>query len=231
MLRSPSTSALLLHRELLANVEICKDGHKCENGSKCVEDTNNENSYHCDCDENTAGLYCSHEATEFCSLGERHFCTNLGTCQAKVTDDDPHPGCICREGYEGTFCQFVKNTVPEEWARNKQDVLSMSQTTTKAGENNIDGSSASSVVTPFGFFLLIAFFSMFVVSIAVLSRKIMKMSDNKANDPEFIMEIEDDDEVLFDDIDDYNYGLETNNPDSMHGGGGEKKTGNPKQIT
>jgi len=218
-------SSIKLDRELMFGVEMCKDGHRCENGSKCVEDGKNENSYHCDCDENTAGLYCSHTATEFCSLDKNHFCTNLGTCKIKVTANDPHPGCKCRDGYVGNFCQFVENTVPESYARKEDNALSMPQSTV----GNIN--DTSSVVTPFGFFLLLSFFSMFVVSIAVLTRKIMKMSDNEANCPEFILELEDDDEVLFDDINDYNYGLQTENPDSMHGGDVETKTGNPKQIT
>ena len=82
------------NRELMPGVEICKDGHRCENGSKCIEDSNNKNTYFCDCDEiNTdlseSGLSCKHEATEYCSKHKKHFCTNLGTCKAKVTDDDP----------------------------------------------------------------------------------------------------------------------------------------------
>ena len=42
---------------------------------------------------------------------------------------------------------------------------------------------------------------MFVVSISFLATKIMKMSENEG--PEFVLELEDDDEVLFDDVNDY----------------------------
>ena len=126
----------------------------------------------------------------------------------------------------GNFCQFVKGSVPEHYAHKKDAVI----VTPQAANENVEHTS---VVTPFGFFLLMAFFAAFVVSIAVLSRKVMKRADGKTNDPEFIIELEDDDDVLFDDIDDYNYGLQIDNPDSVHGA--EKKSGSgaqkPKQIT
>ena len=40
------------------------------------------------------------------------------------------------------------------------------------------------------------------------TKKIMKMSVNEANGPEFILELEDDDEVLFDHANDWNYRLQ-----------------------
>ena len=43
----------------------------------------------------------------------------------------------------------------------------------------------------------------------------MKMLGNEANDPKFILELEDDDEFLFDDNTDWNYGLHAENPDSV----------------
>ena len=74
-----------------------------------------------------------------------------------------------------------------------------------------------------------AFFAAFVVSIAGLSGKVIKRADGKTNSPEFVIELEDEDDILFDAIDDYNYGLQIENPDSVHGA--EKKSGTPKQIT
>jgi len=220
-----------VYRELsVGGIEYCKDGHRCENGSKCVEDSSNENSYHCDCDEDSAGLYCSHTATEFCSIDNKHFCTNLGTCKTKVTSDEPHPGCTCRQGYVGNYCQFVQSTVSDEWVNKRDQSLAISP----KAESSIEHSSG---VTPLGFFLLVVFFMAFVVSTALLSRKILKKANDtaNANDPEFIMEIEDDDEVLFDDIDDYDYGLQLDNPDSANDEKETKtitkKTETPKPIT
>jgi len=212
------------NRELMYGVERCEDGHRCENGSKCVEDPNNENTYHCDCDEGTAGYYCSHTATEYCSKNKKHFCTNLGTCLIKVEDDDPHPGCDCRKDYDGKYCQFVKGTAPEQYTRKSDNALTIPQ----AAHDNVEHTS---VVTPFGLFFLMAFFAAFVVSIAVLSRKVMKNADGKMNGPEFVIELEDDDDVLFDDIDDYNYGLQIENPDSVHGAEKKSTSTKPKQIT
>jgi len=94
------------HRQLsVGGIEYCEDGHRCEIGQKCVEDTNNKKSYHCDCDEDPTGLECLHTATEFCSEDNKYFCTNLGTCKIKVTSDQPHPGCTCRLGY-GEYSYF-----------------------------------------------------------------------------------------------------------------------------
>lgn len=70
-------------------IEICPDGHQCENGSKCVENLKKEGSFFCDCDESIvnnakvfSGLYCQHEATEYCTLtgkvSRTAFCTNNG---------------------------------------------------------------------------------------------------------------------------------------------------------
>ena len=34
------------------------------------------------------------------------FCTNHGKCVKLVTDSDPHPGCVCREGWKGDRCEL-----------------------------------------------------------------------------------------------------------------------------
>ena len=59
----------------------------------------------------------------------------------------------------------------------------------------------------------------------------MKISDDDANSPEFILELEDDDQILFDKINYCDCGLQAENPDSVRGSGAEKKNGNPKQMT
>ena len=45
------------------------------------------------------------------SLVETHapngqFCTNHGKCVKLVEGNDPHPGCVCREGWKGDRCEF-----------------------------------------------------------------------------------------------------------------------------
>jgi len=89
---SPSSKE---HRR--AETVTCEDGHRCDNGSICVEDKYNEGSFYCDCDEIAdaaySGLYCEHKATEYCSENGDYtkisFCTNLGTCRMKVAPGEP----------------------------------------------------------------------------------------------------------------------------------------------
>jgi len=78
-------------------IEVCDDGHRCENGSVCVENPIDENNFYCDCDEATldaayGGLFCEHKATVYCtfsnSLSKRSFCTNGGSCKAIVGKKD-----------------------------------------------------------------------------------------------------------------------------------------------
>ena len=57
------------------------------------------------------------------------------------------------------------------------------------------------------------------------------MSDNEANSTELVFELEDDDEVVFDGINDHDCGLHAENRDSVRGGGTVTKNGNPKQKT
>lgn len=108
--------------EYETDTTICKDMHRCDNGAKCVENPVDEGTYYCDCDiagdENTAfaGLYCEHEATQYCSSKHRKttFCTNGGTCVKKGTDEDKYFACDCPDGFKGANCQFSVN-VPEDW--------------------------------------------------------------------------------------------------------------------
>jgi hypothetical protein len=75
---------------------ICKDQHRCDNGSKCVENTVDEGTFYCDCDisgdDSTAygGLYCEQKATEYCSDSHRKtsFCTNGSSCVKKGHKDN-----------------------------------------------------------------------------------------------------------------------------------------------
>ena len=56
-----------------------------------------------------------------------------------------------------------------------------------------------------------------------LNKKNMKMPDSEANSPEFVLELENDDKVLFDDVNDYGYGLQAKNPDSVRESCRDKK--------
>mmetsp|Transcript_26136 Transcript_26136/g.43578 ORF Transcript_26136/g.43578 Transcript_26136/m.43578 type:complete len:248 (-) Transcript_26136:143-886(-) len=108
---------------------ICKDGHRCENGSICTEKPNDEGGYYCDCDvtDNSvyAGLYCQHKATSYCTFAQEvsriSFCTNDGVCNLEVSPDAAHLGCDCQAGYEGDHCQFVDGTMPDSWPFDTSD--------------------------------------------------------------------------------------------------------------
>ena len=74
-------------------IEICPDGHRCENGSMCAENPFDEGNYYCDCDEVDmtdaySGLFCEHKATVYCTstkeISKKSFCTNGGACKAVV---------------------------------------------------------------------------------------------------------------------------------------------------
>lgn len=110
----------------------CENGHKCTNGSQCVSNKDIKLNYNCDCDEKNdnpalekAELYCNHKGKlDYCasppSPDDTHvhfpvsFCTNMGTCKAKITSDESHPGCNCRPGYSGSYCQYAKDIILDE---------------------------------------------------------------------------------------------------------------------
>lgn len=104
---------------------ICPDGHRCENGSVCTENPQDEGAFYCDCDEANlndiyVGLYCEHKATSYCTLGQEmssvSFCTNKGSCKVNVSPDAAHMGCDCKTGYTGDHCEFVEgSTQPQGW--------------------------------------------------------------------------------------------------------------------
>lgn len=104
-------------------LETCLDNHHCYNGSKCVPNPYDEGAYYCDCDEviweaKYEGLYCEHKADVYCSadgVKSHSFCTNGGTCVDIVKAHQAHIDCDCPAGYEGSFCQFVSGSKPENW--------------------------------------------------------------------------------------------------------------------
>jgi hypothetical protein len=69
-----------------------------------------------------AGIMCQHASTSMCAAslvvsggggggGGGHspngqFCTNHGTCVRMVSGDEPHPGCVCKEGWTGERCEI-----------------------------------------------------------------------------------------------------------------------------
>jgi len=92
----------------------------CYNGSRCQQ---SGNGYYCDCtalNDSSAseaakfeGLMCQHESTALCAVslvGEiapnHQFCTNHGTCVRFVSGGEPHPGCLCKDGYMGDHCEM-----------------------------------------------------------------------------------------------------------------------------
>lgn len=109
-----------------SNTQSCPDGHQCENGSLCIE-SKQEGRYACDCDESYlsgggevfSGLYCSHEATVYCTMegpsaiSTTSFCTNEGTCRGSVGKESDHLGCDCPTGYTGRHCQFIEGSEPD----------------------------------------------------------------------------------------------------------------------
>eukprot|EP00584_Thalassiosira_punctigera_P001854 CAMPEP_0172542582 /NCGR_PEP_ID=MMETSP1067-20121228/13166_1 /TAXON_ID=265564 ORGANISM="Thalassiosira punctigera, Strain Tpunct2005C2" /NCGR_SAMPLE_ID=MMETSP1067 /ASSEMBLY_ACC=CAM_ASM_000444 /LENGTH=354 /DNA_ID=CAMNT_0013328853 /DNA_START=12 /DNA_END=1076 /DNA_ORIENTATION=+ len=92
----------------------------CYHGSQC---RSNGNGFFCDCNKlnarsgatgaKYAGLMCQHESTSLCAASlagnglspNSQFCTNHGKCVKMVTGDEPHPGCVCREGWMGDRCE------------------------------------------------------------------------------------------------------------------------------
>ena len=100
----------------------CADGHRCDNHSECVENPNDESQYFCDCDasallwdEAFAGLSCEHKATTYCKH-DQFFCTNGSDCERQhASDGTKYTECDCADGYEGSHCQFVAGSAPQNW--------------------------------------------------------------------------------------------------------------------
>lgn len=122
--------------------ECSSTQHVCYNGSECQ--TNNKS---CDCDalneesESTdtkySGNMCQHVSTSFCAVTlvgnhapNHQFCTNHGECVRLVSGGDPHPGCICKDGYTGDHCEVQSDAygVPQSSSARGNDVSTLSKT-------------------------------------------------------------------------------------------------------
>mmetsp|Transcript_4582 Transcript_4582/g.8840 ORF Transcript_4582/g.8840 Transcript_4582/m.8840 type:complete len:206 (+) Transcript_4582:223-840(+) len=131
-----------------SQIEICPDGHRCLNGSKCVENPYDKGGYYCDCQEyifevRYEGLYCEHKAEVYCtSHGSftHSFCTNGGVCVDYVGPDQSHMGCKCPGEYEGTYCQFVRGTMPEGWPYTNSNEMSITEKRNTKNIGSIVGS-------------------------------------------------------------------------------------------
>eukprot|EP00584_Thalassiosira_punctigera_P010569 CAMPEP_0172533230 /NCGR_PEP_ID=MMETSP1067-20121228/6009_1 /TAXON_ID=265564 ORGANISM="Thalassiosira punctigera, Strain Tpunct2005C2" /NCGR_SAMPLE_ID=MMETSP1067 /ASSEMBLY_ACC=CAM_ASM_000444 /LENGTH=324 /DNA_ID=CAMNT_0013317851 /DNA_START=54 /DNA_END=1028 /DNA_ORIENTATION=- len=99
------------------------DPSSCYYGSKC---RTSGDGFACDCkklnegsgptDTKYAGSSCQHESTSMCavSLAGTHasnhqFCTNHGECFKMVTGGEPHPGCVCNDGWTGNHCEIRRD--------------------------------------------------------------------------------------------------------------------------
>jgi len=117
----------------------------CYHGSRCQT---SDNGFYCDCktlNESTdptaskfAGLMCQHESTSLCAATltdktspNHQFCTNHGKCVKMVTGGQPHPGCVCKEGYSGDHCELRTDPFAN---------ISKSISQEQAGGNNTTGS-------------------------------------------------------------------------------------------
>jgi len=99
----------------LCEIEVCgANEHFCLNTGTCIE---KNDSYSCECAANgTDGVYaganCQYAASTFCgSLKDKlhSFCTNEGTCKSIVDELGEHPGCECKDGYTGNYCEIDKS--------------------------------------------------------------------------------------------------------------------------
>ena len=133
-----------------SSVMVCPDNHRCENGSVCVESSEAEGRYFCDCEESMfngatvfSGLYCQHKATVFCtasgSVSKTSFCTNMGTCRRNnVNDNDVHLGCDCPKGYTGKHCQFIEGSEgPEDYSGHSPGAFTLTDVPSHRGGNGV----------------------------------------------------------------------------------------------
>lgn len=91
----------------------CQDGHRCENGSVCVEAQ--EGSFYCDCETATGGdfvgLSCEFGAEQYCrraaSPTADWFCANQGACVELEVGGAIEWKCDCLAEYEGPVSQQI----------------------------------------------------------------------------------------------------------------------------
>ena len=97
----------------------CRDGHRCENGSLCQENINQEGSYYCDCESAVGGLYaglsCEFKAEEECrfegGVEAVWFCVNKGTCVVSESKDKLTMRCDCTDEFEGPVSRIKKRRI------------------------------------------------------------------------------------------------------------------------
>jgi hypothetical protein len=101
----------------------------CFNGGVCLElydaVTGASTEWICDCRKAVgevavyAGVQCEFSAETSCLLNASvlspyTFCTNGGTCKARVKNGEPHPGCSCPAVFGGLHCQYSAWAVPND---------------------------------------------------------------------------------------------------------------------
>lgn len=95
----------------------------CENGGKCLPAEESETGVEsCSCskaivDGNPfAGLTCQYGASKSCMMlgseSKHSFCTNGGSCQDIVGDNEQHQDCICDDGFQGSHCEYLLGETP-----------------------------------------------------------------------------------------------------------------------
>jgi len=105
-------------------LDVCPGGtHACMHGAECIPSVNKEThklAFECDCDKadehdlRYAGKYCQFESSEFCTDnaarpldGTGAFCVNGGTCKGFVSQGEEHPGCQCKNDFQGDHCEYT----------------------------------------------------------------------------------------------------------------------------
>jgi len=120
--------------ECEVEVDDCPLG-ACYNGAKCQSDGGDS---FCDCetanaargpsDAKFAGTMCQHASTSMCAVSlvgshapNHQFCTNHGTCVRLVTSGEPHPGCVCTDGWMGDHCEIRRDPFVASQQKEAQD--------------------------------------------------------------------------------------------------------------
>ncbi|KAL3763602.1 hypothetical protein ACHAW5_009603 [Stephanodiscus triporus] len=94
-----------------ANAPMCYNGAKCKSsGGTCDCKALNQDSGATD--TKFEGNMCQYESTSFCAVSlvgnhapDYQFCTNHGECVRLVSGGEPHPGCVCKDGWLGNHCE------------------------------------------------------------------------------------------------------------------------------